>query len=213
MENIKSQAMEYLDELRESQPDLFTEPLQRSVLTDHDIQTIERKLGYQLPRSYVDFLQSYQLPPRLTVSDCFCGGYADCCEPDEEGDPFAALIVDWKIPSHSSVEQFLADVREEDMPLGGTEDSFLDAGFLKIVEFEGYFVFLDLVTGEIVRIYHEEVYDMSIVDGVDVTDYQQVRDYLTDRTICQNFYDFLQVLCTKVTYDECSMKFKTVENG
>lgn len=58
-------------------------------------------------------------------------------------------------------------------------------GFLKIGNFEGYFVFLDLVTGEVVHIYHEAVYDMSIVDDVDVSDYEEVRNYLSGFTLCK----------------------------
>lgn len=83
----------------------------------------------------------------------------------------------------------------------------MDAGFLKIGNFEGYFVFLDLVTGEVVHIYHEAIYDMSIVDGVDVSDYEEVRDYLSSCILCKDFYDFLRLVCKKHIYNEDCLKF------
>ncbi len=60
------------------------------------------------------------------------------------------------------------------MPLGGIEDSFCETGFLKMAEFEGNIVFLFLVTGEVVHIYHKEIYNMSILNGAD---YQEVWNY------------------------------------
>jgi len=109
--------------------------------------------------------------------------------------------MEWHTALGGDVKEFLSSVQEEDMNLGGTDDSFLDAGFLKIAEFEGYFVFLDLVTGKVVHIYHEAIYDMSIVDGVDVSNYKEVRDYLSNYILCKDFYDI---------YDEDCLKFKTI---
>lgn len=206
-----SLAAEYLDQLWKDRPALFSAPAQKATLTDRDVRAIEKELGYRLPRPYVDFLQSYQLPERLTVSARFCGDYANCYDPAREDDPFATVEVEWNIPSHSRVADFLTAAREADMPMGEPDDTFLDAGFLKIAEFKGYFVFLDLVTGEVTHIYHEEVYDMSLVYGVDVTDYQQVRDYLSNRALCKDFYDFLRIVCTGAIYNEDRMEFKTLE--
>lgn len=210
-QEIESQAAKYLDRLQENYHALFSAPLQKSVLAKKDIEIIEKELGYQLPRPYVDFLLSCSLPECLTVSASFCGDYASCYEPEQEEALFVTLKMEWYTALCGGVKEFLSSVRKEDMPLGGEEDSFLDAGFLKIAEFEGYFVFLDLVTGKVVHIYHEAVYDMSIVDGVDVTNYQEVRDYLSAYTLCENFYDFLRLACTRDIYDEDSLTFKTVD--
>lgn len=207
--NAESQVLEYLDQLSIKYPAVFPVSLQRSSITEQDIKVIEQELGYQLPKPYAGFLRSCQLPERLTVSVCFCGDYANCYEPAREDDPFVTLDMEWYTALHGGAEEFLAAVRKWDMPLGEGDDSFLDAGLLKIAEFKGYFVFLNLVTGEVVHIYHEAVYDMSIVDGVDVTNYQAVRDYLY--TICNNFCDFLRLVCTKSIYDEDRMVFKTLK--
>ena len=206
----KIQAIEYLDKLPENYHDLFSKPLQKSPFTETDIKVIEKELGYALPKPYIDFLQTYKLPECLTVSVSFCGDYACCYEPEQDDDLFVTLEMEWYTALDGDVKAFLSCVQKEDMPLGATDDSFLDAGFLKIGAFEGYYVFLDLVTGEVVHIYHEAIYDMSIVDGVDVSDYKEVRDYLSTYTLCKDFYDFLRLVCTKDIYSEDCLKFMTI---
>ena len=201
-------AVTYLDRLQENYHDLFTKPLQKSEFTQTDIKMIENELGYELPKPYIDFLQSYKLPKCFMVSVSFCGDYACCYETEQEDDLFVTLEMEWYTALGGDVKEFLSSVQEYDMLLGAADDSFLDAGFLKIGKFEGYFVFLDLVTGEVVHIYHEAVYDMSIVDGVDVSDYKEVRDYLTNYTLCKDFYDFLRLVCTKDIYNEDCLEFK-----
>ena len=200
-------AVTYLDRLQENYHDLFSKPLQKSEFTETDIKLIETEWGYALPKPYIDFLQSYQLPKCFMGSVSFCGDYACCYETEQEDDPFVTLEMEWYTALGGDVKEFLSSVQEYDMPLGATDDSFLDAGFLKIGNFEGYFVFLDLVTGEVVHIYHEEIYDMSIVYGVDVSDYKEVRNYLSSCILCKDFYDFLRLVCTKDIYNEDCLEF------
>lgn len=182
--------------------DFLPEPLQKSAFTETDIRMIEKELGYDFPKPYIDFLQSYQLPDCFTISVSFCGDYACCYETKQEDDLFVILEQEWYTALGGGAKEFLSSIQENDMPLGAADDLFLDAGFLKIGNFEGYFVFLDLVTGEVVHIYHESIYDMSIVDGVDVSDYKQVRNYLSSCILCKDFYDFLRLVCTKDIYNE-----------
>lgn len=59
-------AVTYLDRLQENYHDLFSKPLQKSEFT-------ETEWGYELPKSYIDFQQSYQLPKCCMVSASFCG--------------------------------------------------------------------------------------------------------------------------------------------
>ena len=73
-------AVIYLDRLQENYHDLFSKPLQKSEFTKTDIKMIETELGYELPKPYIDFLQSYQLPKCIMVSASFCGDYACCYE-------------------------------------------------------------------------------------------------------------------------------------
>lgn len=205
---------EYLHKLRENYPDLLSksfEPFQNSAITDADIKFIENELGYKLPQSYAEFLKCYKLPDKLMVPNSYCGDYANCYEPENEDDPYVTLDLEWYTGLSGDANNFLKFIRDEDMLLGAEDDTFLDAGFIKIGEFGGYFVFLDLTSGEVCRIYHEAVYDMSLVDGVDVTDYEEVRDYLTDFTLCKNFIDFLRLVCTIDIYDEDEFEFKTLD--
>lgn len=203
----KKQAVVYLDRLQDNYKSLFYAPPQKSTFSEADIERIEQEWGYKLPKPYIDFLQCYRLPEHLIVSASFCGNYAATYEED---DLFATLEVEWHTALGGDVSYFLSSVQKEDVALGGDGDSFLDAGLLMIAEFEGYIVFLDLVSGEVVHIYHEEIYDMIFVDGVDATDYEAVRDYLSCRVLCRDFYDFLRLVCTKEIYDEDDLKFKTI---
>lgn len=66
-------AVTYLDRLQENYHDLFSKPLQKSEFTETDIKLIETEWGYKLPKPYIDFLQSYQLPKCCMVLASLCG--------------------------------------------------------------------------------------------------------------------------------------------
>lgn len=66
-------AVTYLDRLQENYHNLFSKPLQKSEFTETDIKLIETEWGYELPKPYIDFLQSYQLPKCCMVSASLCG--------------------------------------------------------------------------------------------------------------------------------------------
>ena len=205
---------EYLHKLKENYPDLLSksfEPFQSSAVTDDDIRFIENELGYTLPKDYAEFLKCYKLPDNLKVKNSYCGDYANCYEPEDEDDPFVTLELEWYTGLSGDARHLLDFIRENDMLLGAEDDTFLDAGFIKLGEFGGYFVFLDLTSGEVCHIYHEAVYDMSLVDDVNVTDYDEVRDYLADFRVCKNFTDFLRLVCTTDIYDEDELEFKTLD--
>lgn len=88
-------AVTYLDRLQENYRDLFSKPLQKAEFTETDIKMIETELGYELPKPYIDFLQSYQLPKCIMVSASFCGDYACCYETEQEDDLFVTLEMEW----------------------------------------------------------------------------------------------------------------------
>lgn len=71
-------AKEYLDILREREPQLWKEPLKESGLTEKYLSDIEKGLGYKLPASYREFLLSYKLPGDMTVLVSFCGDSFAC---------------------------------------------------------------------------------------------------------------------------------------
>ncbi|MBD5081373.1 MAG: hypothetical protein HDT44_06360 [Ruminococcaceae bacterium] len=206
-----SQAKNYIELLQKREPELFPQPLKSSSLTDTDIADIEKGLGYALPEDYSEFLQSCQMPKELTVIIGFCGdayaasfsetyskeakGYIPV--PDDDIAVFTEL--EWHNITAEDGEEFLKILKEEQYPDNDNEaiPALLKAGFLKIAEFDGYIIYLDLVQGCLYSIYHEELHEMSIVDGVDNTNIEEVREYMENNTpLCNNFGDFLQVVCT-----------------
>ena len=72
-----TKAEEFLTKLQEREPELFSGPLQKSNLTDGDLQEIEKALGYAVPQQYREFLQSFCLSD-LTVYIAFCGDKFAC---------------------------------------------------------------------------------------------------------------------------------------
>lgn len=66
-------AKEYLERLKEREPQIWKEPLEESVLTEQDLSEIEKGLGYALPEPYREFLLSYKMPEDMTVFVSFCG--------------------------------------------------------------------------------------------------------------------------------------------
>lgn len=90
--------------------------------------------------------------------------------------------------------------------------SFLEAGFIQIGEIYGYLTFLDLVNGGIVTIHQETVYDMTIVDGVNGENTQELRDAMESKFyICKDFNDLLRLACTGDFLDEDEQRFPTEE--
>ena len=187
-----SKATEYLDILQKKEPQMFQEPLQKSLLTEKDIGEIEQKLKYAFPKPYKDFLMAYKMPEKCVVrvyySDDISASY------DEEDDS-ESMEVEWFNPAGNTVEEFLQNAAKEDDYISD-DFSALEAGFLKIAEIEGYHIYLDLVTGKVVRLYHEELWEMTVVEGVDGSDKEEIRDYILDNELCPDFYDFLKVVCT-----------------
>lgn len=204
-----SKAIEYLDILRRREPPLFQEGVRKSALTDNDIEEIEQALKYTLPAPYKEFLQSYVMPQSCVINISLCGDLS--VNFDEEGDDlYTNVEMDWCNPYGDTAAEFLENAEREDLYIS---DAFstLEAGFLKIAEICGYIVFLDLVTGEVVYLYHEELWEMSVVDGVDASNREEIRDYVLSRKVCRDFYDFLRIICTGEIYDESDMCFKTIE--
>lgn len=217
-----TKAMEYLHQLQEQEPRLFPEPLKRSMLTEADLQEIERGIGYGLPEPYREFLQSYQLPEQLSVCVNFCGDLSACYEESysREEDAYVALSSDdlvvtrrlvWQNIPESCGSDFVRRLKEEQASTCREEPVFLEAGFIQVGELDGYLLFLDLISGEVVEIYHEEVWEMSLVEGVDPTSTDEIRDYLDGRTICLNFEDFLRWTCTGDILNEDDGSFPTME--
>ena len=76
-----STAKEYLETLYQQEPQLFSEPLKMSILVEPDLQFIEQQIGHRLPKQFVEFLTTYQLP-QMTMFITFCGDLASVSTPD-----------------------------------------------------------------------------------------------------------------------------------
>lgn len=215
-------AKDYLDQLVKKEPQLFKEPLKKSSLTEADLKEIEKGLGYSLPKPYAEFLQSYQLPQELTVFASFCGDRFACSwektfsreknvyilRPENDIGPTVEL--EWyNIPGDCGAD-FLKHLKEEQERIE-EDPCFLEAGFIQVAEVYGYLIFLDLTDGKLYTIYHEEIYDMILVDGIDPQDQEAVRDYMERMPLCQNFNDFLRLICTDDYLDEDEARFPTKE--
>lgn len=183
-------AEEYLKKLQERQPQLFTEPLRKSTLSDGDMVEIEKTLGYALPKQYKEFLQSYQLSD-MTVS-LFEG---------------AEFYIEWHNISGADAAEWLGQLRESDVCVCD-DDAFREAGYLYLgTVSDGHFVLYDLVEGTVGRIYHEEVYDMCHECGIANFEGgmpEKLREYFEEYfdVFADDFYDFLAFVCLGDQYDE-----------
>ena len=216
-------AKKYLEILREREPQLWKEPLKESGFTEKDLSDIEKGLGYKLPVPYREFLLSYETPKDITVLVSFCGDSFACSWsetfsrekngyiPRPEFDIGPTVEFEWhNIQGHSGAE-FLKNLQQEQK----TQDycpCFLEAGFIRIGNVYGYLVYLDLVSGGIVTIHEEGVYDMMGA-GVDWASKSEVRKYMETRElyICKDFNDFLRFVCTGDFLDENEARFPTQE--
>ena len=202
-----NRSREYSDKLKRREP-RFKALIQDPALTEKDIEQIERALKYPLPAPFKEFLLSCKMPEcKMTVK--FCGDYTGCFDVDGDG-LYTAVETEWCAPFGDSAKEFLERAENENLNIGESA-SALECGFLKIAEFCGYLVFLDLATGKVVHIYHEELWEMEVVSGVDSSDKAAVRDYMLNGGLCRDFYDFLRLVCTGEIYDENEMVFKTEE--
>lgn len=217
-------AKQYLDILKEREPQLWKEPLENSSLTEQDLADIEAGLGYALPAAYREFLQSCKIPCDLIVLVSFCGdsfacswsktysreygGYVD--RPDQDIGP--TVEFEWHMIQGNTGAEFLEHLKREQ---AAQEECpcFLEAGFIRLGEVYGYLAYLDLVTGGIVTIHEEGVYDMMIAGGVTWNSREEVRRYMESNElyICKNFNDFLRFVCTGDYLDEDEARFPTKE--
>ena len=217
-------AKKYLDILMEREPQLWKEPLKESAFTEQDVMEIEKGLGYALPVPYREFLMSYKMPYSVIVLVSFCGdsfacswsktysrecpGYVD----RSEHDIGPTVEFEWNMIKGDTGVDFLETLKREQ---AAQEECpcFLEAGFIQLGKVYGYLTYLDLVTGGVVTIHEEGVYDMIIVGGVAWNSKEDVRRYmeLNELYICKNFNDFLRFVCTGDFLDEDEARFPTKE--
>lgn len=206
---------QYIEALYQYEPHLFPEGLKPSLLTNADIQVIEEKIGYTLPKQYKDYLQSYQMPV-LTTYLTLCGDLAcslyQTYSKEQHGyiestsDEYVVVDLVWGNDAYENAEQYLKKWT-------GNDDNwnilFLKAGYLDIGQFYfgDYFLFYDLISGEVLRIHNEDINEDAPIEMWE--DPSVLRPFMQEAawTFCPDFDTFLRLACLNECYDEDDMFF------
>ena len=198
-------AKELLDLLQKSEKELFPDKFLKSDLLVKDIKTIENDIGFKLPKSYSDFLRTYQVPT-AKVYICFCGdSFANSFMESfsrkenkfveaEDGED-VVVVMDWFNYDVSSEAAYLKSFHDRHDGMS----AWAEAGFIYLGEFNGYQLFLDLKKGNVSTIYHEDMYESE-----DYDDPKAARDCMDKyaHLLCEDFDAFLELVCTGKPYDE-----------
>lgn len=180
------------------------ERFESSPLKAKDITEIGKLLGIKFPASYKEFLRTYKVPSSKAYI-CFCGdsyansfGISFSREENRYIDSEEDQIViefDWHNYDTSSVDAFVRSFREKN---DGT-DAWAKAGFIYLGEFRGYQVYLDTKEDVVYSIYHEDLYESE-----DYDDPKAARACMEENAheLCDNFEQFLKVICTGKPFDE-----------
>lgn len=199
MSNIKA----LLDELKTREKDIFPNDFAKSGLTAKDITEIGKELKIKFPASFKTFLRTYQIPS-AKVYITLCGEYADAFGVtfsrsenkyiDTEEDE-VLVEVDWAGYDVSSVDSFIKSYHD----INDGTSAWAKAGYFYLGEFRGYQIFLDGKEDVVYLIYHEDLFESE-----DYEDPKAARECMEENgyDFCDNFEQFLKVICTGKTYDE-----------
>lgn len=202
-----------LDELRTREKDIFIQDFEKSALKAKDVTEIGKQLGIKFPASYKEFLRTYQIPS-AKIYICFCGdSYAGSFDItfsraenkyiDSEEDE-KLIELDWTNYDTSSVDAFIKSFHEKN----DGSSAWAEAGFIFLGEFRGYQIYLDGKEDIVYSIYHEDMYECE-----DYEDPKAVRECMEENAmeLCDNFEQFLSVICTGKPYDEDEHELYGVE--
>ena len=199
-----SQIKALLDELQKREKDIFPQVFAKSGLLAKDVTAIGKELKLKFPASFKEFLRTYQIPA-AKVYICFCGetfansfgisydrkknAYVDSEEEE------ITVELDWISYDVSSVEAFITSFHE----INDNTSAWAKAGFILIGDFRGYKVFLDTKEDVVYSIYHEDLYESE-----DYEDPKAARECMEENAheLCDNFEQFLKVICTGKPFDE-----------
>lgn len=182
--------------LAEQQPFDWPAQLEKSPVTDADIQSVETNWGYQFPEEFKEFLKSYILPDPTVVYGKFKGDWpgGGVSYSHELG----RYLVWEELPENQEIDTLeftlsglegMADIREHSLQENIERLSWTGTaplGYIFIGEFTDYLVFLECETGEIVYVDHD-FYTMSHQKEID-----NLKEYKS--TLFKNFYDLLKCL-------------------
>ena len=163
-----STAKEYLETLYQQEPQLFSEPLKMSILVEPDLQFIEQQIGHRLPKQFVEFLTTYQLP-QMTMFITFCGDLASALYKTfsrekngyvlSKSEEFVVVDFTWNGMNGNCGVDYLKNFERYEL-----SEAWLKAGFIDIGSFymESYLVFYDLVTEKVCFIHNEDIMEASV---------------------------------------------------
>ena len=198
-----SQIKALLDELRAREKDIFPNEFAKSGITAKEITEAGKELKIKFPASFKTFLRTYQIPS-AKVYITLCGEYADSFGVtfsrsenkyiDTEEDE-SVVELDWVNYDVSGIDAFVKSLHE----INDATAAWMKAGFIRLGEFRGYQVFLDSKEDIVYLIYHEDLYESE-----DYDDPKAARECMEENgyEFCDNFEQFLKVICTGKTYDE-----------
>ena len=201
-----STAKEYLETLYQQEPQLLSEPLKMSILVEPDLQFIEQQIGHRLPKQFVEFLTTYQLP-QMTMFITFCGDLASALYKTfsrekngyvlSKSEEFVVVDFTWNGMNGNCGVDYLKNFERYEL-----SEAWLKAGFIDIGSFymESYLVFYDLVTEKVCFIHNEDIMEAS-VDWDNITN---IRTFMLEnsRLLGNSFNDFLRTVCTGEPYDD-----------
>ena len=195
-----------LETLYQQEPQLFSEPLKMSILVEPDLQFIEQQIGHRLPKQFVEFLTTYQLP-QMTMFITFCGDLASALYKTfsrekngyvlSKSEEFVVVDFTWNGMNGNCGVDYLKNFERYEL-----SEAWLKAGFIDIGSFymESYLVFYDLVTEKVCFIHNEDIMEAS-VDWDNITN---IRTFMLEnsRLLGNSFNDFLRTVCTGEPYDD-----------
>ena len=199
-----SQIKALLDGLKDREQGIFPDGFAKSGLTAKDVTAIGKELKIKFPASYKEFLRTYQVPTSKEYI-CLCGDtYTNSFGisfdramnkyVDFEGDEIIVEL-DWINYDVSSVEAYIKSFHE----INDGTSAWAKAGFILLGDFRGYKVFLDTKEDVVYSIYHEDLYESE-----DYDDPKAARECMEENAqeLCDNYEQFLKVICTGKPFDE-----------
>ena len=169
-----------------------------------DITEVGKELGIKFPASYKEYLRTYQIPT-TKVFICFCGDtYTNSFDItfsrtenkyiDSDADEIV-IELNWINYDTSSKEAFVKSFIEKNE---GTM-AWAKSGFFLLGEFRGYQVYLDSKQDIVYSIYHED-----LLESEDYDDPKAARECIEEHAheLCDNFEQFLKVICSGKPFDE-----------
>ena len=193
-----------LDELKTREKDIFPDDFAKSGLMAKDITEIGKVLKVRFPASFKTFLRTYKMPSTkvyITLcGDTYVNSFGLTFSRTEnkyiDTDEDQIIVeLDWYNYDVSGIDEFIKSFRE----INEGVEAWVKAGYILLGEFRGYKIFLDTKEDIVYSIYHEDLYECD-----DPDDPKAVREAMEENALefCDNFEQFLKVICTGKPFDE-----------